>query len=190
MSPVKKPIVLAIVLVLVLAASGIAFAVVNAAERDAAPDVAAAGEEKEEAGAAIFPDFTVQTVDGELVSLSDMKGKPVVIGYWATWCPYCVDEAPAIQALYETYGENVNFMMIDLVDGEQETVESGSAWIEEQGYTYPVYYDLTGDAAYAGSVYYLPTTFILDAEGKVVVYSESAVSFAEVSDVLASLLTK
>lgn len=66
---------------------------------------------------ASLSDFSVLDEAGNSVKLSSLQGKPTIVGYWATWCPYCVKEAPTIQKLYETYGDRVNFMMIDTVDG-------------------------------------------------------------------------
>lgn len=113
-----------------------------------------------------------------------MQGKPTVVGYWATWCPYCVKEAPTIQKLYDTYGDRVNFMMIDVIDGQRDTVDGTKAWLEQQGYTYPVYYDTTNEASIAGKVYYLPTTFILNAKGSVVTSITSAASESTLTTLL------
>ena len=114
------------------------------------------------------PDFTVENVDGEAVSLSSMAGKPVVLNIWASWCPPCKSEMPDFQKAYETYGEEIQFMMVDLTDGSRETRETAGKFIEEQGFTFPVYYDVNQEGAYAFYVSAVPATYFIDEKGMVV----------------------
>ena len=114
------------------------------------------------------PDFTVENVDGEAVSLSSMEGKPVVLNFWASWCPPCKSEMPDFQKAYETYGEEIQFMMVDLTDGSRETRETAGKFIEEQGFTFPVYYDVNQEGAYAFYVSAVPATYFIDEKGMVV----------------------
>ena len=114
------------------------------------------------------PDFTVENADGEAVSLSSMEGKPVVINFWASWCPPCKSEMPDFQKAYETYGEEIQFMMVDLTDGSRETRETAGEFIEEQGFTFPVYYDVNQEGAYAFYVSALPATYFIDEKGRIV----------------------
>lgn len=133
---------------------------------------------------ASLSDFSVLDEAGNSVKLSSLQGKPTIVGYWATWCPYCVKEAPTIQKLYETYGDRVNFMMIDTVDGTRETIDTGKAWKEQNGYTYPIYFDTTMEASYAGNVYYLPTTYVLKADGSVLTSITSTVNETSMINIL------
>ncbi len=114
------------------------------------------------------PDFTVENADGEAVSLSSMEGKPVVLNFWASWCPPCKSEMPDFQKAYETYGEEIQFMMVDLTDGSRETRETAGEFIEEQGFTFPVYYDVNQEGAYAFYVSALPATYFIDEKGRIV----------------------
>lgn len=134
-------------------------------------------------------DFTVLDSSGNQVKLSSLRGKPTVVGVWATWCSYCVKEAPALQTLFDTYGDRVNFMMIDAVDGRRETVETGKQWVQQNGYTYPVYFDTDLSASYATEAYYLPTTIILNADGTVYTKLSSGVTVDVVSPILDDLLS-
>ena len=111
------------------------------------------------------PDFTVYDIDGNPVSLSDFAGKPVVLNFWASWCPPCKGEMPEFQKLYDELKDEVHFVMVDMVDDAQETVETGSSFIEENGYTFPVYYDTDYDAAITYQAMSLPMTFFIDKEG-------------------------
>lgn len=114
------------------------------------------------------PDFPVLDADGNTVRLSDMFGKPVVINFWATWCPPCRSELPAFDKLYRQYGNEVSFMMIDLTDGYRETVEGVKRFISENGYTFPVYYDTEGSAAEAYNVSSIPFTVAVGRNGNIV----------------------
>lgn len=111
------------------------------------------------------PDFYVFTENNEKVFLTDFIGKPTVINFWATWCPNCVIEMPYFQEVYEEMGDTINFMMIDLVDGNRETFEDGKNFIKKHKFTFPVYYDLEQSAGYAFGIRVLPTTFFVDKNG-------------------------
>jgi len=113
-------------------------------------------------------DFTVEDFDGNKVSLSDMRGKPVVLNLWASWCPPCVREMPDFNEEYEVSGEEVQFMMVCLVDGTSETRESGAAFIEENGFEFPVFYDMAQEVTGRYRIRSIPTTFFIDADGFIV----------------------
>ena len=111
------------------------------------------------------PDFTVYDAEGNAVKLSDFSGKPVVINFWATWCGYCVQEMPAFEKIAAEYSDKVVFMMINVTDGQQETKEEALAFIEEKGYTFPVYYDTDLSATMAYGAYSLPATGFITESG-------------------------
>ncbi len=113
-------------------------------------------------------DFTVIDIAGKEVSLSDFKGKPVVVNFWASWCPPCKEEMPYYNEVYKELGDEVVFMMVDLVDGSRETVDTAKAFIKDNGYEFPVYFDTDQDAAIAYGIYSIPTSIFIDANGKVV----------------------
>lgn len=105
--------------------------------------------------------------DGNTVRLSDMFGKPVVINFWATWCPPCKRERPDFDRLCREYGDRVVFMMVNLTDGRRDTVDGTKKFVSEKGYTFPVYFDTGLSGAKAYSVSSIPQTTFIDANGNV-----------------------
>ena len=121
-----------------------------------------------------LPDFTVYTREGEPVKLSDFRGKRVVLNFWASWCGPCKREMPDFQLAYDNYGKDIAFVMVNLTDGMSETVEGAAAFLEEAGFTFPVYYDTQSDAAMEFGVYSIPMTFFIDESGEVLAYGQGA----------------
>jgi thiol-disulfide isomerase/thioredoxin len=115
-------------------------------------------------------DFTVYDSEGNPVKLSSFLGKPVVLNFWTTWCPYCIEEMPSFEESNKEYGDKIQFMMIDCVDGQRETKEKGEEYIEQNGYTFPVYYDTDLEAGSVYAVYSLPTSVFIDKNGYIVDY--------------------
>lgn len=129
------------------------------------------GEEADESMKA--PDFTVQNTAEEEVKLSDFAGKPVIVNFWASWCGPCKSEMPYFQNMYDTYGEDVVFMMVNLTGG-RETVDTALDYIQQAEYTFPVYFDTKQEAAYAYYVSSIPATYFIDAEGNLAAYGVGA----------------
>lgn len=113
----------------------------------------------------LAPDFTLLDTNENKVSFSDFKDKPVVINFWATWCGFCVKEFPAFQNVYDEYKDKVNFMMVNVTDGQQETLKSAKTFIKENNYTFPVYYDTELTASNIYGAYSIPITVLIDSDG-------------------------
>jgi len=133
-----------------------------------------ASEEMRETSDNSAPDFRFYDADGNSYSLSDFKGKPVVLNFWASWCGPCQGEMPYFQSMYEEYGDSIEFLMVNLTDGETETQDSASGFIANSGYTFPVYYDSDRQGAYAYGIYSIPDTYFISSDGSIYGYKIGA----------------
>ena len=124
------------------------------------------------------PDFAVVDSEGKEVKLSDFFGKPIVLNFWASWCGPCKSEMPDFDEAYLELGGEVQFLMVNMTDGAQETLETAKAFIAASGYSFPVFYDVNSDAAITYGVSSIPTTYFIDAQGNLVTYGRGALSAA------------
>lgn len=128
---------------------------------DVDPDIV----EPEDVDRELVPDFTVMDKDGNTAALSDFFGKPIILNFWATWCGPCKSELPAFNSAYEQHGDDITFLMVNLTDGHDDTVESVKAFVENGNYTFPVYFDTEYSAAYAYGVRSIPMTVFINSDG-------------------------
>ena len=131
-----------------------------------------------ESGKTQAPDFTVYDEKGNKVKLSDFKEKPVVLNFWASWCPPCKGEMPHFDSQYQKEKDNVVFLMIDLVDGQRETQEKGQNYVKEQGFAFPVYFDKEQEAANTYGISAIPDTVFIDRDGYIVNAYQGAIDEA------------
>jgi cytochrome c biogenesis protein CcmG/thiol:disulfide interchange protein DsbE len=113
----------------------------------------------------LAPDFTITTFKGDKISLKDLRGKPVVINFWASWCPPCRVEAPLLEHTWRAYKDRgVVFLGIDL----QDKLEDALAYLREFNVTYPNGPDPTGEISINYGVSGLPVTFFVSKSGMIV----------------------
>ena len=134
------------------------------------------------------PDFTLTDQFGNSHTLSDYQGKTVFLNFWGTWCPPCRAEMPDIQELYQEYGENTGDVIILGVAlpnvGNEGSQEEITAFLEENGYTYPTVMDTGGTLA---STYYIsgfPTTYMIDKDGNVFGYATGQLTKEIMKDII------
>ncbi|MBI2303507.1 MAG: TlpA family protein disulfide reductase [Chloroflexi bacterium] len=109
-----------------------------------------------------IPDFTLSTLDGGSLTLSQLRGKTVLINFWASWCPPCRAEMPDLQKVYEEYRDK-DFVIVAV--NIQEDRDTAANFIKRMGLTFPVALDTTGQVTAGYRITYIPTTFFVDKEG-------------------------
>ena len=131
-----------------------------------------------DASAIPAPGYDMELTDqfGEVHTLSEYKGKVIFLNFWATWCGPCRNEMPDIQKLYEEYsakGEDAEAVILGIAGpeiGQEGTREEIADFMNENGYTYPVLMDETGELFSQYGISAFPTTFMIDREGNVYGY--------------------
>lgn len=115
----------------------------------------------------IANDFTVYNIDGDAVKLSDYKGKkPVIINFWASWCPPCKEEMPFFQSATNEYSnDDIEIIMVNLTDGMRETKESALNYMRENNYNMNIMFDTETSAAEAYRINSIPRTIFVDKDG-------------------------
>ena len=141
----------------------------------AAPQSASAQQEAEIEATTIIkqgqkaPDFTVEMVDGDKVTLSSLKGKIVLINFWATWCPPCREEFKRVQKDLIDHFKGQDFVFLPISRGEKKsTVDS---FRDKQGYTFPMGLDPTQEIYKKYASNYIPRNFVVGKDGKVIYVS-------------------
>lgn len=132
------------------------------------------------------PDFTVYDQNGNKVKLSDYKGKPVVLNFWATWCYYCKLEMPDFNAAYKQHPE-VQFLMVNATDGVRETVDGAKAYVADEGYEFDVFYDTDLDAVKTYGISSYPTTYFINGDGKLIARGNGMLDLASLENGIAMI---
>lgn len=117
------------------------------------------------------PDFTAQDEKGDEVTLSSYFGKPIVLNLWASWCSPCKNEMPYFEQAYKE-NEDIQFLMVNMTSGDD--INDAKDFIKDEGYTFPVLYDINGEAGYVYQAQSLPMTIFIDKNGDMVTYGVGA----------------
>jgi len=112
----------------------------------------------------LAPDFELQTTTGETVKLSDMRGQAVLVNLWATWCPPCRAEMPAIEKVYNEYKDD-GLVVLAVNMTYQDDATKIEPFINEYGLTFPILLDETSDMAHAYQLRSLPSSYFIGRDG-------------------------
>jgi len=112
----------------------------------------------------LAPDFTLESLSGDQISLSDMRGNAIVLNLWASWCPPCRAEMPALQRVYqENHERGLEVLAVNMT--AQDSLADVEAFVQEFNLTFPILLDTSGEVGNAYLMRALPTTFFIDREG-------------------------
>ncbi len=171
----KKNIGLLIVVLLVAAMIGTY--VKQQIDKDREIETASLGEEMEERKVGLKngntpPDFSLTSLDGKNVTLSDLRGKKVVLNFWATWCPPCKAEMPHMQNYYEQYAkkDNVEIIAVNLTSAERDVtadakIDTVMTFRDSFEITFPIVLDPENNAGSDYQILTIPTTYFIDSKG-------------------------
>jgi cytochrome c biogenesis protein CcmG, thiol:disulfide interchange protein DsbE len=111
------------------------------------------------------PDFSLTTLDGQLLSLSNLQGKAVVLNIWTTWCAFCETEMPAFQKVAEEMSGSTQVVILALNSTNQDDSAAVAQFVERKGITFPIPMDTAGRVTHLYQVRAYPTTFFIDPAG-------------------------
>ncbi len=137
------------------------------------------------------PAFTLPSAGEEEVHLEDYRGKVVLVNFWGSWCPPCINELPALQTAYEQL-QDEGFVIIGVnlfhqEQASQRTKEDIRQFLDDQNITYPVALDVEGDVTDAYRVLPIPTSFFIDAEGNIRYVLPRELTTNEITELFATL---
>ena len=112
----------------------------------------------------LAPDFTLSVLDSQDIGLADLIGKPVILNFWASWCPPCKAEMPDFQEAFQEYRSS-DLQIIAINSTNQDSLYDVSKFIEEHEISFPIPLDLTGSVSRDYSIHSLPTTYFIDKNG-------------------------
>lgn len=112
----------------------------------------------------LAPDFELETLSGGNVRLADLRGSPVIVNFWASWCPPCRKEMPAFQRVYQEYAmSGLQILAVNAI--AQDSLEAARGFTQEYGLSFPIPLDVQSTALEAYRISAFPTTFFIDRQG-------------------------
>lgn len=146
--------------------------------------VACGAGEDELAGPPV-PERTFEDFGGEQVSLADYEGTPMVVNFWASWCPPCIAEMPDLETVHQARADEVAFVGLNT----QDELNTALDLVEQTGVTYDLGQDPDGDLFRAFEVFSMPTTFFVDEDGAIVHRHSGLVTLSQLEGLIDEHLT-
>ncbi|MBN2046490.1 MAG: redoxin domain-containing protein [Anaerolineaceae bacterium] len=112
----------------------------------------------------LAPDFTLETLDGQTITLTKLRGQPVIVNFWATWCPPCQQEMPAIERVYQAYhSDGLEILAVNTTF--QDSAADAAAFRDQIGLSFPILLDRAGSASADYQMQGLPSTYFIGRDG-------------------------
>ncbi|BDG47045.1 MULTISPECIES: TlpA disulfide reductase family protein [Parageobacillus] len=149
---------------------------------------ALAAEKAKEVGLSVgnvAPDFSLRTLDGQTVRLSDFRGKPVIVNFWTTWCPPCKKEMPDMEKFYKAHHSDVELLAVHLTS--QDTRENAKSFVNEHQLSFPVALDEKQKALKLYHIQTIPTSYIIDRDGVIRKKVVGPMTYKQMVEVTAAL---
>ena len=125
------------------------------------------------------PPFTLKNLAGEKVDLNEYKGRKIMINFWATWCPPCKEEMPAMEKFYKNHSEEIEILAINL-DPQNDV----KAFAEKNKLSFPILLDESGTTQQTYQIISIPTTFIIDENGVILRKHIGSMSYEQMEELL------
>jgi peroxiredoxin len=121
------------------------------------------------------PNFALADQDGRRIELSDFAGRPVFLNFWADWCTFCKEEMPDMQRIADEFGDRLVVVGVNTGD----SVETGERFAQRAGVTYTRLYDLDLEVTEGYGIQAMPTSYFIDAGGRIVDYSFGVLAYEQ-----------
>jgi thiol-disulfide isomerase/thioredoxin len=132
------------------------------------------------------PDFELASLEGSIVKLSSLTGRPVLVNFWATWCLPCIEEMPNFQNAYEAYSRRFEILAVNANEPEKDVAQ----FVSDVGVSFPILLDPDGMAQSLYKLRGYPTTFFIDRAGTIIAIHIGLVTKAKLQDYLSELGVK
>jgi peroxiredoxin len=112
----------------------------------------------------LAPDFSIESSNGETISIGAQEGKVLLVNFWTSWCPPCRAEMPAIQRVYQEYQDD-GLVVLAINATNQDNIADVISFIAENGLSFPILFDRDGEISRKYNLYSLPTSYFIDQDG-------------------------
>ncbi len=183
----KKTIIAVVLLIGLVVYGGYDYYRTSSLETGQAVESSGANVERGIQKGQLAPDFSLTDLKGNPVTLSDFKGKKVMVNFWATWCPPCRVEMPHMQKFYEDY-KSKDFVIVGVnMTTTEENPDNVKAFVEDQRLTFSIVLDQEGDVLQTYQVVAYPTTYVLDSNGVIREKFQGAINYDIMKDAVSKI---